>query len=117
MSLGKNMRKENKFLYVYNNKKEGVFILDEVFAPVSLMKEQQPEAFSAAEVMKPMASNTGDRLSGTHYASIPAMPAIMSVAMAYVPMQTDTSTYEAEEALMHGTLFHSLNKPFLGAGR
>ncbi len=35
-----------------------------------------------------------------------------AIAMAYVPMQTDTSVYEPVEALCEGTLFPALNKPF-----
>ncbi|MCH5170594.1 MAG: spore coat associated protein CotJA [Oscillospiraceae bacterium] len=34
--------------------------------------------------------------------------------MAYVPFQTNTERYDAEKALCQGTLFPTLNKPFLG---
>ncbi len=33
-------------------------------------------------------------------------------AMAYVPMQADTSVYDDMQALCQGTLFPALNKPF-----
>lgn len=36
------------------------------------------------------------------------------VAMAYIPIQTDTSRYDSMRALSEGTLFPSLNKPFFG---
>ena len=35
-----------------------------------------------------------------------------SVAMAYVPMQTDISVYDEMKAFEVGTLFPVLNKPF-----
>lgn len=35
-----------------------------------------------------------------------------AIAMAYVPMQTDTTSYEPLQALCEGTLFVALNKPF-----
>ena len=35
------------------------------------------------------------------------------VAMAYVPVQTDADMYEPCKALQQGTLFPSLDKPFL----
>ena len=38
------------------------------------------------------------------------------VAMAYVPFQTDSTTFDEMQALACGTLFPSLNKPFLGSG-
>ncbi len=36
-----------------------------------------------------------------------------SVAMAYVPVQTDTTVYDEMQALCEGTLFAALNKPFM----
>lgn len=36
------------------------------------------------------------------------------VAMAYVPWQNFYKVYEPEKALMIGTIFPELNKPFLG---
>lgn len=41
-------------------------------------------------------------------------PADAAVAMAYVPFQFMGETYNGEEALMNGTLFPELNKPFYG---
>lgn len=38
----------------------------------------------------------------------------MSVAMAYVPWQTFTKSYEPQKALMIGTIFPELDKPFVG---
>ena len=37
-------------------------------------------------------------------------------AMAYVPFQTDKTAFEPSQALMNGTLFAVLNKPFKGKG-
>jgi hypothetical protein len=39
------------------------------------------------------------------------------VAMAYVPWQTYTETYDLCRALQVGTIFPELNKPFMAAGR
>ena len=41
-----------------------------------------------------------------------SMPDGWAVAMAYVPMQTDTTVYDEMQALCSGTLFPALNKPF-----
>ncbi len=43
------------------------------------------------------------------------MPDDFAVAMAYVPIQKDSSTYDDMQALCEGTLFPTLNKPFLGS--
>lgn len=40
------------------------------------------------------------------------MPDDWAIAMAYVPMQTDTTVYDCMQALCEGTLFPCLNKPF-----
>ena len=48
--------------------------------------------------------------------TISALPDDPMVTMAYVPMQTDTTMYDDGKALMQGTLFPTLNKPFAGAG-
>lgn len=45
-----------------------------------------------------------------------ALPDNPVVAMAYVPFQTDSTTYDEMTALKCGTLFPCLNKPFLGRG-
>ena len=42
-----------------------------------------------------------------------AFPAQLSYAIAYVPFQKLTTVYEDEAALMAGTLFPDLDKPFL----
>jgi hypothetical protein len=42
------------------------------------------------------------------------MPKDPSLAMAYVPWQQFTSTYEPQKALMVGTIFPELDKPFVG---
>lgn len=46
----------------------------------------------------------------------PALPENPVVAMAYVPFQTDTTTYDEMKALKAGTLFPVLDKPFMGRG-
>lgn len=48
------------------------------------------------------------------YNGISKLPKNTVVAMAYVPFQTCKDSYDAEKALSKGTLFRSLNKPFLG---
>ena len=40
-------------------------------------------------------------------------PDDFSVAMAYVPVQTDTTVYDEMKALCQGTLFVVLDKPFM----
>ncbi|MBP0976321.1 MAG: spore coat associated protein CotJA [Oscillospiraceae bacterium] len=42
-----------------------------------------------------------------------AFPAQMTLAMAYVPYQYWEAPYSAEEALCRGTVFPSLDMPFL----
>ena len=46
--------------------------------------------------------------------SISPLPSNYTVAMLYVPLQTDTSMYDETKALECGTLFPVLNKPFAG---
>ena len=48
--------------------------------------------------------------------AVTALPDDPVAAMAYVPMQTDTTMYDEAKALAEGTLFPVLNKPFVGAG-
>lgn len=43
-----------------------------------------------------------------------ALPCEPQVTMAYVPFQLDKTSYQPEKALMEGTLFTTLNKPFCG---
>ena len=45
-----------------------------------------------------------------------ALPEDPVVAMAYVPFQTDPTTYDEMKALKVGTLFPVLDKPFKGRG-
>lgn len=45
-----------------------------------------------------------------------ALPENPVVAMAYVPFQTDITTYDETKALRTGTLFPVLDKPFIGRG-
>ena len=40
----------------------------------------------------------------------------LPLAMAYVPMQSWTTTYELDTALEKGTIFPDLDLPFLGRG-
>ena len=47
------------------------------------------------------------------YAVLAPLPADAAVTMAYVPFQTDKSRYKDAAALSAGTLFPTLNKPFL----
>ena len=44
-------------------------------------------------------------------------PAKISLAMSYVPNQPFENLYDEKEALAHGTLFRSLNVPFVGGKR
>jgi len=39
------------------------------------------------------------------------------IGMCYVPMQVWETTYDEDTAYRVGTIFPSLNKPFLGGGR
>ena len=41
----------------------------------------------------------------------------LPLAMAYVPMQTWQEIYECDKALMRGTVFCELDKPFRGSAR
>lgn len=49
------------------------------------------------------------------FAVMSALPDDASVTMAYVPFQLDATAYECDTALMRGTLFPVLDKPFLRA--
>lgn len=48
------------------------------------------------------------------HASITPLPANYTVAMLYVPVQTDTTMFDEMKAFECGTLFSVLNKPFAG---
>ena len=41
----------------------------------------------------------------------------LPLAMAYVPMQSFGEIYECDKALMRGTIFCELDKPFRGSAR
>lgn len=47
------------------------------------------------------------------FSVLTALPADATVTMAYVPFQLDPNAYSEEEALVRGTLFPVLDKPFL----
>ena len=47
------------------------------------------------------------------YKCITKLPVDVAVAMAYVPFQICNEVYDEAEALMVGTIFPVLNKPFL----
>lgn len=48
---------------------------------------------------------------------IPSLPDNATVTMAYIPFQQQAEVYsEQEKALMSGTLFPELDKPFTGKG-
>lgn len=55
---------------------------------------------------------------GTGHEQCPGMisplPSDYTVAMLYVPMQTDTAMFDEMKALECGTLFPVLSKPFAG---
>ena len=44
----------------------------------------------------------------------PAIPVDATPTMAYIPFQLDLMSYETDKALNTGTLFPTLDKPFLG---
>lgn len=48
------------------------------------------------------------------HCSITPLPANYTVAMLYVPMQTDTTMFDDMKAFECGTLFPVLSKPFAG---
>ncbi len=66
--------------------------------------------------MKDTSSANIDKMRIDSFSMIAALPADASVTMAYVPFQLDSKTYEADTALLRGTLFPVLDKPFTRAG-
>ncbi|MFR8012255.1 MAG: spore coat associated protein CotJA [Clostridia bacterium] len=48
------------------------------------------------------------------YRPVTKLPANPMVTMAYVPFQEDVREYDSEKALMQGTAFPDLDKPFYG---
>lgn len=53
-------------------------------------------------------SQTCHQEHGHHFSDFP-------IGMGYVPWQTWRNIYEPDKALMQGTIFAELDKPFLGA--
>ena len=47
----------------------------------------------------------------------PSIPDDATPTMAYIPLQLDLMSYETDEALMNGTLFPTLDKPFMRGRR
>ena len=47
-----------------------------------------------------------------NHTAMPAFPDNTPVAMAYVPFQSRGEVYKCDKALMRGTLFPCLDKPF-----
>lgn len=63
--------------------------------------------------MKDMNSARAEKNFHDTFEVLTALPADAAVTMAYVPFQIDNKTYEADTALLRGTLFPVLDKPFL----
>ncbi len=61
-------------------------------------------------------ARTEKKIMTDHFSMITTLPSDVSVTMAYVPFQIDSQVYEADTALIRGTLFPVLDKPFLKAG-
>lgn len=55
-----------------------------------------------------------DKKRESCFHNLSALPANYTVAMLYVPMQTDVTMFDDMKAFECGTLFVSLNKPFAG---
>lgn len=62
---------------------------------------------------RPAASCTPSSFGRTGRSVQETMPGF-PLAMAYVPWQHFSNTYEPHEALQYGTIFPELNMPFLG---
>lgn len=68
----------------------------------------------------PMAANLGytgvtqPRMDVAQQQSNTINPALLSLAMGFVPFQAWENTYDHQVALQRGTIFPSLDKPFLG---
>lgn len=61
-------------------------------------------------------NNPGNAVNDTVRISVPDSSGGMVLAMAYVPKQKLCEVYDVETALVNGTLFPELDKPFLGKG-
>ncbi len=74
--------------------------------------------------MNDMSRNYNQQFRTAHYdrptaqmsQKVSSLPYDAVAAMAYVPVQTDTTMYDEAKALQEGTLFPVLNKPFAGMG-
>ena len=68
------------------------------------------------EVFFRLFDNKKDDDSGVKECPLPvgAFPQDTPLAMAYVPYQTWKTPYETDVALLRGTIFRSLDKPFIG---
>lgn len=62
--------------------------------------------------VRPMPARSMPHSCNTQNDSLANMP----VAMAYVPWQYFQDVYEPDKALLYGTIFPELNKPFYGKG-
>ena len=47
----------------------------------------------------------------------PSLPSDATPTMAYIPLQLDLMVYETDDALCNGTLFPTLDKPFMHGRR
>lgn len=59
-------------------------------------------------------SYTSNRCNSSANGCGNGLPSDAPVAMAYVPWQKFTTTFEPQKALMTGTIFPELDKPFTG---
>ena len=69
----------------------------------------EASAFAAVPTAK-----AGAEICCTLDSSMSAFPAETPVGMAYVPYQKWKNVYEPSVALVRGTVFEDLDKPFLG---
>lgn len=82
---------------------------------------QNPIQFDMAEIVSRQAkaySRQSDMECEHHrHCVTTALPNDPQVTMAYVPFQLDKTCYTPEIALQEGSLFKTLNKPFLGRSK
>ncbi len=77
------------------------------------MRFPLPEIGSGLEIELP--SNTcGSQNGGTQMPADSINPSLLALAMGFVPVQQWEEPYENDLALARGTIFPSLDKPFLG---
>lgn len=70
-----------------------------------------PELGSTAE---PETPSTSDEVGGSRLPVDSIDPALLALAMGFVPRQTWEEPYDNDLALARGTIFPGLDKPFLG---